>query len=93
LSSMSFGAKPKYREERPNAGEGACPACGTELDAGVTPRDSIVICTRCCATLFWDGMFSIATAEQLDCLPSRDRARLHAMLAAQHAFNESRKAN
>jgi hypothetical protein len=90
---MTFGGKPECEGLPAGAREGVCPACGAELDAGVTPPDSIVVCSRCCATLLWDGTFSIATAEQIEGLPIRDRARLAAIVAAQGAHNQSRKSN
>ena len=63
----------------------SCPACGAPLDPGMTPLDSIVICCACCATLLWDGTFSLAEPTLLASLPARDRARLQALTEAQRA--------
>jgi hypothetical protein len=83
-----MGSRPK--PERGDAQGGpaestSCPACGAALSAGTTPLQSIVICATCCATLMWDGSFSVATNAQLDSLSPRDRARLYALAAAQRA--------
>jgi hypothetical protein len=90
---MSFGLRPECQVQHEAGRAGVCPACRAELDAGSTPLDSIVVCTHCCATLLWDGTFSIAGAEQIECLAIQDRARLHAVVAAQWARNQARKPN
>ncbi len=82
---MSFGVKPEWQGGVEGPAKGTCPDCGVELDAGTTPPNSIVICARCCATLFWDGSFAAVTDEQLECLSDRDRLKLDVLVAAQRA--------
>jgi hypothetical protein len=93
VPNMSFGVKPECQGQLGGPRQGACPACGVGLDAEATPADSIVICSRCCTPLLWDGTFSILTAEQMERLSIQDQARLEAIVLAQGARNESRKAN
>jgi hypothetical protein len=90
---MSFGAKPERWGQGAGCLNGACPACGVELDARATPANSIVICARCCAALLWDGTFSAVTAEQLENLCEPDRRRLQVLVAAQRARNAAQRAN
>ena len=80
------------RQPEPHAGQSAsrCPACQAELDAKATPLHSIVLCARCCAVLLWDGAYSLVTADEIDALSERNRARLHALAARQRARLASR---
>ena len=66
----------RRRRARKNGELLDCPTCNAHLDAGTIPRHSIVICSRCCAPLLWDGAYSIATAEDLAALGDEDRAKL-----------------
>jgi hypothetical protein len=62
-----------------------CPSCSAALPAGAVPRASIVLCAQCCAVLFWDVGYTLASDEQLAGLPEVDRMRLHVLLGAQRA--------
>lgn len=68
-----------------------CPACGAALPVGVVPARSIVLCARCCATLLWDGVYSLVTEADIAALKDEDRARLVALSAAQHVNIESQR--
>ena len=60
-----------------------CPACATHLDAGTIPWHSIVLCSRCCTPLIWDGRFAMVSAEDLAALCDEDRAKLASLVREQ----------
>ena len=74
---------------KPPRGCWPCPACGAELPADAAPLDSIVLCARCCTALFWDGVYTVLSEAEIAQLPEKDRARLHALAAAQRAHLDS----
>ena len=91
---MTSTTKTEHYGKQPGTNQAAdhCPMCRTRLDAGSTPAHSIVLCARCCAALLWDGSYSVVTAEHIERLPPRDRARLHTLAALQRARLASRGA-
>lgn len=48
-----------------------------------------MLCARCCTALFWDGTYTVMSEAEIAELPEKDRARLHALAAAQRAHLES----